>query len=330
LAATATAKGDLDTRIAYLQSALAYEPNNPLLHVEIADLYRLRQQKYEDSLDFAWRVGAWSSLTGQLLAGKLAAAQRAGESAPISRQITTDIAAAFFHNFQARSQCACLVQPHLFMAAHLELLRHADRQEVYLTRACTLDPSNSKTWYVAGLKALGEDQPDRSWECWRRSLECNTNQLPEILLRALPLLSSSELIRKVIPQDAGVLYETSVQLESADAADDGPKQCLLAALEVLDHNGTKTNSEWILQARIQVRLQHVDAAVASYCEALARDPSRVDWRLEYCRYLADVGRLREARRALMVLESLHPHYGSHAKKLYELVNRETATKETAP
>jgi O-antigen ligase/Tfp pilus assembly protein PilF len=330
LAANAVAPKDFDTRIAYLESALTYEPSNPLLHVAVADLYRLRQQAQNDRVDLAWRVGAWSSLCGQDWAATLAAARRAGDTPTNAPSITGDTSAGFAHCFQARAQCPCLVQPQLFMAAYAEQFRRAEPAEDYLTRACLLDPSNSKTWYVAGLKALRLGQLDRGWDCWRRSLQCNTHHLSDILAQALPVLSSGELIQKVIPQDPAVLYETSLKLEKTDIAGNGPKQCLIAALAVLDHCATKIHTQWILQARIQVRLELVDAAVNSYSEALALDPNRADWRLEYCQYLADNGRLRDARRELLVLESLHPQYSQRAKELYEIVNRNTAIDEGAP
>jgi O-antigen ligase/tetratricopeptide (TPR) repeat protein len=329
LAASAAEAADLDTRIAYLESALAYEPSNPLLHVAVADLYRLRQQTGKERLELAWRVGAWTIVSGQGWAGSLCAADRISAPTAFAPPITRDTALGCAHCFQARSECPCLVQPHLFIAACAESFRRADRSEAYLARACLLDPSNSKTWYVAGLKAGRHGLTDHCCECWRRSLQCDTNQLADILARARPLLSASELIRQVIPQDPAVLYETALQMEKIDAEADGHLQCLRAALALLEGCAAKNSNQLVLQARIQVRLERVDAAVGSYSQALALEPDRGDWRLEYCQRLADNGRLRDARRELLVLESLHPQYAQHAKELHEAVNRAMATQEPA-
>jgi len=239
--------------------------------------------------------------------------------------VDKDTVSAFEHYFQARNQCPCLVQPHLFLAAHADVLHRAEAADEYLQRACWLDPSNAKVWYAAGETAWEQGGTERSWECWRRSLECDASHLVPILARAAPVISTEELIQSVIPPDAEVLYEAFVQLDKANPRGEGHDRCLTKALEILKDSGPES-SRFLLEARIQARLRRVDAAIHAYQHALIMRPERTDWRYELSEYLTAAGKLGEARSELLTLLSLSPA-DARARDLYDAVIREIAAKE---
>jgi O-antigen ligase len=326
LAANATTADQLDKKIDYLEAAVAYTPDDPLLQAAAADAYRERQhfwhEQCERSLALAF-IGA----------GCPALAGSAGALVP---SITGDTVKSFQHYARARDLCPCVVQPHLFMAAYADLCPSADPAEVYLTRACQLDPSNSHAWFVAGKRELFlsekkglEDERqshlDRAWKCWRQSLKCDRGHLEDIVALAAPRLSADLLVERVLPRDPEVVYQALLHLEKTSELDKEEKdRYLLRALEFLAETPENLGKQLILKARIQVRLERKEAAVESYQQALAFEPKRGDWRLELSKLYWEMGKLTEAHSELNKLRDPSGAINAQAKDLYDTVISEMA------
>ncbi len=327
LAANATTPEQLDKKIAYLEAAVAYTPNDPLMHAAAADAYRARQQRWHEAAAVCLNVAPLGALNGTPFYADLASGWMATNPNYVIPTLTNDTIRSFEHYFEARNQCPCLVQPHVFMAIYAEMCRKADPAERYLRRACMLDPSNSQTWYVAGRQAWRENHLDRAWECWHRSLQCDRTYLGDILTCAGPVLSADTLIERVIPADAEAVYDTFLHLEKMNQLGRDQERFLIRALDLVEMPGANEADPFILRARIQARLLRVDAAIDSYQKGLEIHPKQAEWRLEYCEFLVSRGKIAEARRELLTLRSLGGH-NERAKDLYDAVIREIAAKES--
>jgi tetratricopeptide (TPR) repeat protein len=77
------------------------------------------------------------------------------------------------------------------------------------------------------------------------------------------------------------------------------------------------------RAQVQWALWQPGAAEASYREALAREGLNPEWRYEYARLLHQLGKLKEARRELLIVLSL-PLHPPEARQLLEEVTLERA------
>jgi tetratricopeptide (TPR) repeat protein len=102
---------------------------------------------------------------------------------------------------------------------------------------------------------------------------------------------------------------------------------LLRALELLDRPpGPLEADDFHVKAQVQWSLWRLGEAEASYRQALARDGLNPEWRYEYAWLLHQQGRLKEARRELLVVLSL-PSHPPQALWLLDQVTLEQATKE---
>jgi hypothetical protein len=81
-----------------------------------------------------------------------------------------------------------------------------------------------------------------------------------------------------------------------------------------------------LKAQIEWALWQLDKATATYQEALAQDGLNADWRFEFAQLLYQQGRLKEAKRELLLVLGL-PSSPGEARDLLGIVTLERAKKE---
>jgi O-antigen ligase/tetratricopeptide (TPR) repeat protein len=282
LAAQATTPDQLDKKIAYLEAAIAYTPNDPLMQAAAGDAYRERQHRGHRQRERILGLGALGAVTATPSFASLGSAC----AAYLIPSITDDTVKSFEHYVQARNLCPCLVQPHLFMAAYADVCGRADPAETYMRRACLLDPSNSGTWYVAGKVALQQGRRDDAWKCWRQSLLCDGDHLEDIVAHSAPMLSAELLIERLLPRDPDVVYQALLFQEKTSELGTDEKLYLNRVLDLLGGTPERLRvRQWILKAHVEVRLDRNDAAIDSYQKALAIEPKQAEWRLELCELL---------------------------------------------
>jgi hypothetical protein len=90
--------------------------------------------------------------------------------------------------------------------------------------------------------------------------------------------------------------------------------------------GPSEAKDFHLRAQVQWALWQLDAADASYQEALSREGLNPQWHYEYARLLYQEGRRKEARRELYIDMAL-PFHTWQAGKLLEVISHERALKE---
>src|SRR6185503_3155954 len=115
-------------------------------------------------------------------------------------------------------------------------------------------------------------------------------------------MSSSELLREVLPPAPSLIMETAklVAKQSGNADDGAP--FYKEALRILDGKGrTLSDAEWMEKARAQVGREDDPAAQKSFEQALSRNTQNAYWRFEYCELLYRREEFREAHKQLGIV-----------------------------
>jgi O-antigen ligase len=306
-----------DTKIAYLDAALAYTPDDPRLQVATAEAYRERFGRSQNQLRTALTAHLLCEVGLDPWPAVLVPWDKMADSI-----VDSDLRLAARHHLSARRACSLLPQPHLFLAAYPHVLSRGERRSNYLQRACMLDPANAKSWYIAGLCAYQDGDHAGAWRCWRSSLQCEITYLPKILETMRNSISADEL-RTVLPEEPSLLYAAAQQLEKMGMSDQEIDSILKHALEVLQRDDVTDANQLALQGRLQTRLQQLTEARASYRSALALDPRNTAARFELGELLVRAGQLAEARQELALVISIQPN-NEKAQTLYDRVLRELA------
>src|SRR5262249_39643702 len=108
------------------------------------------------------------------------------------------LAPALRHYLHARDCCPLLGTAQVQLAANVTRMPQADPRRAYLDRAKLVAPSDAEVWYIAGIQELLDEQPERAWKSWRRSLEISDQYLPQILDPSARLLTPTDLLGQVL------------------------------------------------------------------------------------------------------------------------------------
>jgi O-antigen ligase/tetratricopeptide (TPR) repeat protein len=294
-----------DDRIALLEEAVAWTPDNASLQVELAEAnftsYRWRGAMEQHLL----KLAPDNAGTALLVAG-------------FRPRTTVWLAPALDHYIQARDACPLLPQPHLRIAALRDDLVDAEPCTHYLARAKKLRPADTEVWYIAGIEELRQGDRDEAWRSWRQALRCSRHHLHDIVARTADLLSPAELAAHVLPEDAEQLLEAALQLFPDPAAISSRRLLLDPALAILETR--QDAASWHLKGRIHHLLGEPEPALAAYRAAISREPRQTDWRYEYAELLYQQSRFDLAREQLVTVLDLNPnHY--RARTLLPVVNR---------
>ena len=222
---------------------------------------------------------------------------------------------------RARDACPVCVEAQLGIAALASRLTQGDPQEAYLRRVKLLDPSHPERWYLCGGIELEAGHADAAWASWRRALELSPDYLDKILPAASSRLDSATLLETVLPDDAAVLLAAALWLHPDAEEVDKRRPFLQKALRLLQsRNPPLQTQDFHLTARIYKELDQPKEAVAAYRELLRREPRRVEWRLEFARYLCDIHQLAEARRELVLILNQEPEQGVARNLLHQVTS----------
>jgi tetratricopeptide (TPR) repeat protein len=258
-------------QIAYLEAAVRWEPADASLQVALADVY------------------------SQTLAGQK------------GRKARQYLEAAARNYLAARDLCPVWARPQVKLAALADKLGNADPRPAYLERARRLRPSAAELWYLGGLEELLAGRPASAAASWHNSLKCSDRYFDEIVRRGSRVLSPADLADKVLPARPEWLLRAAVRLYPAEDGVAKRRPFLKRALALLDRKGgALTARDCHLRARIEVALGRPAEALVAYQAALARDPTRSGWRLEFAKLLIQEKRLRDAERELRRLRSDQP------------------------
>src|SRR5262249_7844765 len=140
-------------------------------------------------------------------------------------------------------------------------------------------PLDAEVWYLAGLQELASGQPERAWQSWQRALEISQLFFQPILDRSRTVLDSQEILDKVLPEQASLVFAAANYL--FPQADAPPRQPFLRkVVQLLNRSATPlTAAELHTKAQAQAGLDDVAGAVESYRAALQQQPRQTNWRL---------------------------------------------------
>lgn len=293
-AAFRTGNADADqlrARIAYLAAAVSLGPEDAQLHYEL---------------------GFAHARLAELLNGGIFSNRRAAlEQTTLALQ----------EYLRARDDCPLLSGAHLGIAAYASRLKRGDGAKDYLRRTKFLTPGQAEMWYVCGLQEFMLNRPEDAWATWRHCLELSDDYLPHVLRRTTGL-KPDRLVEKVLPDKPSVLLAAALRLYPDAGAVNERRPFLEKALGLLEAKSAKlTPRELLMKAQVHKALDQPERAVESYRILLDRDPSQADRRLEFARYLYDLGKLEEAGHELSVVLAQKPNHGA-ARELLSVVVRE--------
>jgi tetratricopeptide (TPR) repeat protein len=220
----------------------------------------------------------------------------------------------------ARDLCPLLSAPQLRLAIHGEKLTQAEPRQLYLARAKALRPSDADLLYLCGVQELKDGQIEEAQWSWRRSLECSSVRLADIVDRARQRPQAVPFLEQILPADPHTLAAAATLL--AEGQPPLPGDPLLhQALELLNARvGQLSARDWHLKATTHQSLGQNDPAQQAYRMALMQEPHNTRWRYQLAELLFLDNRLAETRRELRLILEQHPSHAD-ALSLLDLLDR---------
>jgi hypothetical protein len=304
-------------RRAFLEAALRLTPEDPALHLDLAEAWFAYFQEVRGrrglALECAQAVLSVSAAAGAGLGSTcLAAAQGAAaqQVAPSMREedlVRRALMPALQHYLLARDACPLLSVPQARLAAWRGELSDGDPPLDYLRRAMRLRPDDAELWYIAGAMELREGNRERAWFSWRHVLTCSPRRLDDILRQSAGLLAPADLAARVLPDDPSLLCDAAARLDRGSHTSPRVRILLEKALALLQPAGARTRApDWHLRGLIEGSLEHGEAALTAYETALDLEPGRDDWRCEFAELLRHQGRELRARDELRMILAQQP------------------------
>jgi O-antigen ligase len=298
-----------ERRRAYLEAGVATAPQDADLQLALADAYydtylRRTAEAEREAVCSAPALGIVASIQ-----------QRRDQRRRLRDECLVPALRGYL---LARNLCPLLDRPHVRLAAHAADLERTDPVATHLARTRLVVPYSAQIWYLSGLHELEQEAAihDRTWACWRRSLECSGEYLGEIVRQSRRHLRAEDIAERIVPDDPALLEEAGHLLDRF-GDDGGPLYA--AALAALERPGAAdTPAALLLKARLHRRFGHDDDARRAYEDLLATPGRESAWRLEYARLLFEQSRFQESRRELSLLLDDEPG-NSDARELYRQV-----------
>jgi O-antigen ligase len=262
-----------ERQITYLDAAVAYEPADAGLHIALSDAHF-----------FAW--------------------EEASTDAKGARQHALEAAR---HYVLARSLCPLLPQPHVRLAALVDIMAVPDKRANYLRRATRVRPADAQLWYLAGVEELADQRTAAACRCWRQSLLGSDRFLPEMVRTGSKVLSAEQWTQDVLPAHPEMVQKTAWLLYPEATSAETRRPYLEAALAHFRNkpDGMKAK-DYHLQAQILDALDRPQEALDSYKLALSRDRQQTAWRLEMAKLLIRQKQYTEAEDALRTVLQQQP------------------------
>jgi O-antigen ligase/tetratricopeptide (TPR) repeat protein len=310
----ASLKAPVDQKIPYLQTAVAYAPDQVKLRADLADAYIerfLRGKAAVDTLNAAALVG---DLGGPLPVAVVDAA----------RVFQLPINDADLRKADEILARACAISPfyfglHLRMEALSSLGIHPELQRKRLERAVELYPSEPGTWLKLARVSLRSRDNDRAYAALRNALAADPRRLSDVVKFVPDELAAKELLSKVLHDRPDLIFQASQRLSSQ--LDDFPDEATFAraAMKLLgSRTSPLTDNELFLKARLHSALGEREQAKSAYEDGLRRRPFATDERFELGQILVEMGDLAGARRELKIVVAEAPN-NQEAKRLLESV-----------
>jgi len=304
-----------EQRVAALGAATRLVPRYGLMQAELAQAHlTILERRWEELAESGPRTAGAGP-------GSIAAQQERGETEQ-ERFTQLHLGPALRHFLRSRDVCPLRAEAHMEIAEYVDKFEKAEPREAYLDRAKFLCPADAELWKRCGSFELADGRPDQAWTSWRRSLELSDSHLPEILDRSAGHLSPDDIIRRILPDRPGLLFEAASHLYPEPGA--GRRPFLERALAILDKRpGALGAADLHVKASIHRALGQPVEALTAYRASLDREPLRLPWRYELAELLYEQERFPESFQELLKVQMMQPEH-EQARALMDAVKGKIA------
>lgn len=323
--AAQNASGAMQDRVPQLEQAGRLESDNAQLELELAvahlEAFQIERTRPVAEQKPVITPEGWAALEKFGLDTIVKEAEQA-PATPETAAARADAQARFDHLLPAlqaailaRDDCPLLPGPHLWLALNAAAMDRADSQSTYLARAKLLAPADADLWYVCGVQEiLAADQLESAWQSWRRSLELSDGHLADILDRSSGLLSTRELMERVLPDRAAVWlaaaayrYPVGAKADERAPLDETSRRLMLErGLAMMPPGSSSTADDLRLRAHFEAALGDNNEAISALRLALFQEPGRLDWRMELAKLLGANGHSTEALNEVKIVLAHYP------------------------
>lgn len=299
----------LDVAIKQLTLTLVRRPDDADAHARLAHLliYRYRQQTFAELVDLQQRGGPapdWSLTDPIVLFHRTIDWKHQQDNARLTAIRTADVVRknllpAIQHLAAARESCPLM--PGLdVLTGVLNTIVDPDSADIefWLRRAIIVYPTDPALLDQCGILSHLAGRTQFAIECWKRSLELDLNQFPQIRhdieMNAVRDVSLIELL----PATPLALTTVAIRYFSTSADEQLRHRFAQEAQRLLTSSPTAARSSGGMRDQVQARIHQLlgefDSADACYRQALAADPLNVACRLEFAGLLRADGRIEAA------------------------------------
>jgi hypothetical protein len=314
----------INRRVALLEEAACLFPDSWRIHNEIGEacLDRFYQSNTYETLARRSSVRALAVV----VTGTPSLLINVASDAETQKEWRRLMAPALPHFLRARNLCPLAAAPQIRIAALAYLLERGDPATVYRSRASSVLEADPWLGFLCGLEELRGDRPRRAAEFWRRCLLCLKEDEQESVLREMAIFGASRFspekcVQELIPPQPALLARAALLFYPGSRNVDARRPFLNKIDELFhDHPSDMSAKDHYLHGVLrEAQGQPIDA-VRSMKSALALDPGRNEWRLEYARLLFRNHLFREARREVEAVMARTPE-NDNARQLWKEIMR---------
>lgn len=215
------------------------------------------------------------------------------------------LASSMENHLLARKGRPTAALPHVRLAANRAYVERPLSSTEYLRRACATDPADGGHWYLAGLAAVDEKKFDVAWDCWKNSLRCNGEHVPDILPTAIAQPNASEVLDQLLPDSATTILDMAMH-PSIQEHESLRRRLIQRALS-LSEAKAHTLDEEASRGKLLLEIGDSDAAVVVLDRVVQKSPSNHGWRLCLAKALQQSKRSKEAIEHLRIILRDSPH-----------------------
>jgi O-antigen ligase/tetratricopeptide (TPR) repeat protein len=196
---------------------------------------------------------------------------------------------------EARRCCPFRSLPHVWLASLDYLIESGEATSVHARRGLEQSGNDIRIMAVIARAAVQAGDLELAAQCWRKSLDINSATTDDIALIAGKVLSPTQILSLVLPDDGAPVIRF-VDLLYTDLASKPARELFLdEAIKRADRDTTQARPERLWRAaQALARKGQPEPARKRMEDALAEEPTRAGWRDEYVAWLIRWGDAEEA------------------------------------
>ncbi len=196
---------------------------------------------------------------------------------------------------EARRCCPVRSLPHAWLASLDFLIEPGETTSAHVRRALKQSGNDTRVMALGARAAVQAGDLELAARCWRKSLEINPSGTDGVAVAAVGVLSPEQILDQVLSEDATQVIRFADLLYSDPEWKAARETFLHEAIKRAARDPGRTPEERVwCEAQARARLDDRDLARKQMEDALALEPAREDWRVEYVDWLIRWGDAQEA------------------------------------